>query len=299
METLTFYPAKGGYTRAPISADNWENVLGLSCDKKHVVGILNSSPLILAISGTFQGTGKNMQGILPDGTRFGAWPVSLHDKGERAGRRISRKSFLGWLPEDQEVMIEVQPLDGENAILTLYGTESSWTPEPLQTFLFEDIPDDWFDVDDEIEDTPEIEEIATTPALLTHARSKNGPRLQVRFPRSGEIFDKFKIPAWLGVGEEQERNLTTIAMWVSESVLCIGPRLDMNDRKMTKRVEVKLDGWTVAEYFHVLGLHCNSRDVREEFEAILIGDNADDWLIKIDLNNPIRLMEPKKEETIA
>ena len=93
MKTLTFYPARGGYTRAPISANNWENELGLSCDKDHVVGLLNSSPIVLAISGTFEGSARNLTGILPDGTRFAAWKVTPHDKhlGAATFAAVSRR----------------------------------------------------------------------------------------------------------------------------------------------------------------------------------------------------------------
>lgn len=296
MDTLTFYPAKGGYTRAHISADNFENELGLSCDHEHVVGFLNASPIMLALSGTFEGAGDNLTGILPDGTRFAAWKVTKHDKEPRAARRISRKAVLGWLPESAEVPVVIQPLEGEAAVLTLLGTTSKWVPKPLQQFLNFDDPL-MLDEDDEIEDEQEPEEEPLeTYALITHAksRSEKGDRLQVKFPRADLIFKHLGIPVWLPSGE---RNRIAIRMWYDQGMLRICLAANAG-RKVGKAIQVKQDDWTVGEYFTELGLDYLSQDTREQHKVRVFNDRGGHWLIEIDLAASLTFI-PAKETTDA
>ena len=116
---IKFYTING-FSRAHITADAWENELGLSTDKEHVVGFLNSSPPTLAITDNFTGGPEHLQGILPSGERFNAWKVTLHDsKKDRSGRRISRSSKLEWLPNDVEISATVHPQEGDCVVLVL------------------------------------------------------------------------------------------------------------------------------------------------------------------------------------
>lgn len=186
-----------GFMRAHISADDFEDKLGLSCDKEHVVGIINSNPLILAITGKSSGSGHDLRGVLPDGTIFSAWPLTLHDReNARAGRRISRKRRLGWLPENMKVNAVVTPLEGEAVLIEIPGFISTWKPQPLQTYLFDD--GDLYEVDDQpeeqLEESSPLEVRVELTAVVMQYLVVSSRGIQYYFPFLGDFLKAIGNP---------------------------------------------------------------------------------------------------------
>lgn len=280
MQTLTFYDTRGGWTRAHISANAWEDDLGLSTDKQHVVGILNSSPIVLAITDKWEGDGRNIVGILPDGTRFNAWPVTPHDLSPRAARRISRKKFLGWLPENEEVISEVQILEGEAAIITLLGTTSKWVPAPIQHFLFDETPDDWFDVDEVIVEEPEeIEVLVEIVEVELQYKGIKTHGLQYYFPYTTKFLEAIGNPIPEGKSKADKMFFHIYADPDAKRITLSGRGPEKNRKGMTPSLTAKV---TAAHSF--LGTSAKYESDRETHVGRLRVDD-DGWDLVIDLTD--------------
>lgn len=80
-----------GINRLHVSADVYEDVLGLDCKNDYIWGVIKQDPLTIAITAQTTGAaaGNKLVGMLSDGTKFLGQAVTWHNRtAARPGRRL-------------------------------------------------------------------------------------------------------------------------------------------------------------------------------------------------------------------
>lgn len=148
--------------RMPISANTYEDILGLDCQNDYIWGVIKVDPLTIAITAQATGgaAGGKLVGLLRDGTKFMGQVVTWHNRAvARPGRRLQCPStgrggallpladstlarVISW--HIDEVVIEFPHLKSERTLETYFPRDLfNIDEEPLNINTKDETMADW------------------------------------------------------------------------------------------------------------------------------------------------------------